>query len=398
MEATGTRCEQVAGTALVDTRHVGSMIGVEQANGNGQIDFVDITCYVRRNGQVTAIYSDGTAAEVAEKKVAIVGRAPSTLHLVPYDDPSWEVWGLSNAASAGMVKRWNAWFELHPFDSMQHKWPKDYLAWLKEDHGKPVYIGAEHEACPHGTVYPWRKVLDKFGRYFNNSIAEMVALAILEGATDLAIYGVDMAQSDPALHNGQPEYQHQRPSCEHMIGWCRGMGIPVHIPIESDLLKCHKIYAYEGNDNALARKLKVRKPELEQRQRQMMVEREHVRTTLSQQETLCARLEGQIEEIDRQLKQAADPNALNARKAELKKNQANIFNHVKADAVLAEGTRRSDCEVWRRLGGRAVHDDAGAGVKEPGLRVYIRRRAVAAGGCHVRVVETGGIYRDVFLT
>jgi len=65
----------------------------------------------------------------------------------------------------------------------------------------------------------------------------MMALAILEGATHIGLWGVDMAMSD--------EYAFQRPSCELMIGYCLGRGIAVTVPEESALCKARRLYGYE---------------------------------------------------------------------------------------------------------------------------------------------------------
>ncbi len=89
----------------------------------------------------------------------------------------------------------------------------------------------------------------------------MVALAIIENATDIALFGVDMAQSDPTVgQNG--EYEHQRPSCEFFCGFAAGRGCKVWVPKESDLLKCPRLYAFESDNGDNAIKNKARKKEL----------------------------------------------------------------------------------------------------------------------------------------
>jgi hypothetical protein len=262
-------------------------------------------------GQVIALLEDGSQRIVPEKKVAILGRAPSTVNLAPYADESWEIWSLSNAAACNMCPRWNVWFELHPMETGLKRWGKDYAEWLATDHGKPIYIGKPDAHIPHGIVFPWETMFAKFGRYFNNSISEMIAVALLEGATELAIYGVDMAQTDPAMHNGNPEYQHQRPSCEHMIGVAQAMlgRDKIYIPIESDLMKANLIYAFQGNDNPLARKNRARRKELSERQKeiaatinqkqaelnQITAQRQH---EISELHKAYAKFEGALEDND----------------------------------------------------------------------------------------------------
>jgi hypothetical protein len=85
----------------------------------------------------------------------------------------------------------------------------------------------------------------------------MIAIALFEGVHELSLYGVDMAKTDPTL-NANGEYEHQRPSCEYMVGVATGMGVQVSIPEQSDLLKCERIYALESDWGAGVRKHRAR--------------------------------------------------------------------------------------------------------------------------------------------
>lgn len=195
-------------------------------------------------------------------KVAIVGKAPSSMMQAPFDKQDWEIWSLSTGANH--LPRWSRWFELHDIDEGFQRWPDSYKQWLAKDHGKPLYVNALHPAAPFATVFPKDDILSLTGtRYFNNSISWMIALAVMEGATDIGIYGVDMAQSDPVV-GANGEYQHQRPSCEYIIGWAQGRGVRVtdHIPEESDLLKTSRLYGFESDIGRSNRKHKARAKEL----------------------------------------------------------------------------------------------------------------------------------------
>lgn len=257
------------------------------------------------NGRAPVL-EDSTSFPSVEKKIAIVGKAPSSIRLAPYEDESWEIWGLSNAAFAGEVPRWNTWFELHNLDDGHKRWAQacpGYWSWLKQDHGegKRIFVGRESYLAiiPNGVAYPWQRVFERFGRYFNNSISEMIAIAIMEGATELGIWGVDMAQSDPVLHNGNSEYQHQRPSCEFILGMVRAMGIKLHVPNESDLLKCHRVYAYEDAANdGLRVKLIARKKELQERHAQAVDQMNAHKRELEQWRLNCAKFEGALEDLN----------------------------------------------------------------------------------------------------
>lgn len=164
------------------------------------------------------------------------------------------------------IPRWSRWFELHCFDTGRQRWRKEYCDWLMACPG-PLYTHARYPDIPHGEPFPFSRLLAKFGRYFTNSITWMVAHAIDIGATDIAIYGVDMAVSDPVRGNNG-EYEHQRPSCEWILGWAMGAGINVTVPEESDLLKCNALYAYETHKGDLFAKLKAREAELAKRLRE----------------------------------------------------------------------------------------------------------------------------------
>lgn len=176
------------------------------------------------------------------RKVAIVGTAPSSRTLAPFDDPTWEIWviKLYNA-----VPRWDRWYEIHDLESGKARWPKDYTAFLQTDHGKPVYMQETSPEIPNSVRFPREEIIKVFGRYFTNSIAWMIAHAMVEGVDEIGLFGVDMAQDT--------EYRYQRPCCEYYIGLAVGRGITVHIPPQSDLLKSQKLYAMDGDHSLLTK-------------------------------------------------------------------------------------------------------------------------------------------------
>lgn len=171
-------------------------------------------------------------------KVAIVGSAPSSVELAPYDDPEWKIWGCSPGA-VPHLRRVDAYFELH--------------RWRKEDYDQPlidwmrktaVYLAEPVEALPDAKVYPTQEILADYPglarSFFTSSIAWMIALAIREGATEIALYGVDMA--DPT------EYGHQKPGCHFFILEAERRGIKVTTPPESDLLRPIPLYGIGETD------------------------------------------------------------------------------------------------------------------------------------------------------
>ena len=194
------------------------------------------------------------------RKVAIVGKAPSSRGLAPYNDKTWEIWGLGDLWRH--IPRWDRWFELHDTGAGKQRWQPDHVQFLQNCTN--LYVAHPTPELPIAKLYPKDEVLAKFFPYFNNSVSWMIALALHEGVTHLGLWGVDMAQSDPAKgSNG--EYEHQRPSCEFFVGWAAGMGIEVHVAAESDLLKTTRLYGFETHTGEAYVKLCARQKELQQR-------------------------------------------------------------------------------------------------------------------------------------
>lgn len=204
-------------------------------------------------------------AEQTAKRVAIIGKAPASRDLAPYEDETFEVWTLSDLVLRRQVPRFNRHFELHPPDGWLkarpkqtwHKVAPDYWEWLKSIPKEiPVYMHHKTEEVPASRPYPLMDVLNYFGPYpyFNNTVSWLLAFAIMQGAETVGVYGVDMAQTR--------EYREQRPSCEWLIGWAQGKGIEVLIPEECDLLKAPFLYGFEAEAGKLARKHRARTEEL----------------------------------------------------------------------------------------------------------------------------------------
>ena len=186
------------------------------------------------------------------KKVVIVGTAISSRVGIPYDDPSFEIWGLSEQIDLPRVTRW---FELHNLERKRHKNPpyvQDLAAFTGE-----VWLARPHELIPNAKIYPRERILNRFRDYFTNTVSWLLALAIDEGATEIMVAGIDMAQNT--------EYAHQRPSCEYFIGLAEGMGIKVTVPAESDLLKARIQYGFDDAGDRMAVKMAARVKELHQR-------------------------------------------------------------------------------------------------------------------------------------
>ena len=165
-------------------------------------------------------------------KVAIVCGAPSSEFMAPYDDESWEIWVLGNRLDRHIDKRVTRVFEIHD-DLSEHKDPEKYADWLVStcEVGEFTLIT--------GSNFPYNKAEELYGSmYLTSSPAYMMAYAILQGAEEIAVYGVDLSTDDH-------EYFWQRPCMEAWIGFAKGKGIKVTIPEVSHIGKCSYV---EGRD------------------------------------------------------------------------------------------------------------------------------------------------------
>lgn len=190
------------------------------------------------------------------KRVAIVGTAESWVN-TPWDDPTLEIWGLNDAWTLGF-KRVDVWFELHPLDRFHFREvtqrvvyahevpygcyvrPRGHLEKLQEmARTIPVYLQQEPPAGwpPNAKRLPIEELRKRFGSYWSSGPSYEVALAMMEGASEIQIWGIHLAT--------EHEYREQRANFEHLLGIARGMGIKIVMADASPVLKHGWQYAYE---------------------------------------------------------------------------------------------------------------------------------------------------------
>lgn len=196
-------------------------------------------------------------------EVTIVGFAPSWEE-TPWNN-SGELWGMNALHKLAPDKPWGAWFQLHDIDVAHPHDKEEHVSWLIQS-GLPVFMFEEHIAklpLPNAIPFPRQEVIDFLGTtYFTNTVSWMVGFALLQQRKKINIYGIDMAQDT--------EYQHQRPSCEYLIGLAEGRGIDVYIPETSDLLKTPFLYGIEEEKkHMLVTKIDARVKDLQARLNQM---------------------------------------------------------------------------------------------------------------------------------
>lgn len=161
-------------------------------------------------------------------KIALVGGDPKTEHLAPFDDDDWDIWVLGNQYNRHQNRRVTRIFEIHDNLSQHEEW---YPKWLI-DTGIPLVIGKHFPIKNKDTlVFPEKTANELMGgEFLSSSPAYMIALAILEGYDEIAIYGIDMAVDNH-------EYFKQRPEMYAWIAYAKAKGIEVTIPKESSLFE-----------------------------------------------------------------------------------------------------------------------------------------------------------------
>ena len=216
-----------------------------------------------------------------QRKIAMVGTAPSSKGLAPFNDPTWEIWVCSPGNMD--VPRADRWFEMHS----NLLWPENssygapYVEWLKKQ-TFPIYA-QDQRMIPNAITLPIQQLVNEFGKYFfTSSFAYMIAMAILEGATEIGLFGIDMASKD--------EYILQRSGGHYFIQEAAKRGIKVSVPYESDLAQPPELYGY-GDSTPFGRKLQCRKKELEGRISQMSAERDKLTHSITY-------LQGALEDLD----------------------------------------------------------------------------------------------------
>lgn len=156
-------------------------------------------------------------------RIALLGAAKTTRHLAPFDDPSWQVWGVNGCWT--FAPRADAWFDLHaPWitDWEPLRRPPGHVQWLRAFAG-PVYLIEPRADIPTSKAYPLTEMVRRFGRaYLTSSVAMMLALAISRQPDEIGLWGIDLAT--------QSEYADQRPCVEYLLGRAEERGIRITLP------------------------------------------------------------------------------------------------------------------------------------------------------------------------
>ncbi len=207
---------------------------------------------------------------MAERRVAIVGTAPSYTK-TPWNDPGLEVWSLNDAYQLKGWQRADRWYDLHPLDKFYHPpnggpayahlvpaghyvRPEKHVEWLSKL-SIPLYLQADPpEGWAHARKFPRVEVQARWGDFQMSTPVWMLLHAMLEGVTEIHVYGIHLAT--------EWEYLKQSPNMHTFLGaflgpdkWTiavnDGMrryesgGRVLVIPVESPMMQGDHSYAYE---------------------------------------------------------------------------------------------------------------------------------------------------------
>ena len=154
-------------------------------------------------------------------KVAIIGFS-SSHEEAPWQDPTWEKWGMANDPYWAQMSRL---FEMHELEDLEERnggLPPNYIDDRLKGAWVPLYM--QRKYFEHVIPFPV-----EIEEYYASSVAYIMALAVHEGAEEIGLWGIDMA--------ADTEYHEQKPNMEYFIGKARGKGITVYIHPSSSLCK-----------------------------------------------------------------------------------------------------------------------------------------------------------------
>lgn len=176
-------------------------------------------------------------------RVALVGtHGESWRQAVDLDD-TWEVWGLNNeyALSPRFFERSTRWFELHGNTPLTRaRRPTSHWQRLAEFKG-PIYTLFDLPAVKDARLFPIERAAG-IRDYFSCTFAYQIALAMLEGVTDLRLYGTPLVGAREALV--------ERPCVEWWLGYATGHEVNVEVIHDLEYGLGKQPYRYAFNDQA----------------------------------------------------------------------------------------------------------------------------------------------------
>lgn len=173
--------------------------------------------------------------------VQIIGKGPNAA-AAPRGVERWCCNDLQRRIPEGWsFDAWDRWFDRHTKGHIQRHRMPSWDWYTRNDGRRPIYGLQAYSEIPGSVAYPTAQVQAAFPwggqaeEFFTSSVDWMLALAIVEGAPRIELYGVD-------LYEARHERGEQRCGAHYWIGIARGRGIDVHIPDESSLCKIERMY------------------------------------------------------------------------------------------------------------------------------------------------------------
>jgi hypothetical protein len=205
-------------------------------------------------------------------KICLLGSAPSSMRLAPFQDVGWDIWACSPLNHNS--PRVDAWFELHNLERKVVPGNEPYIAALQR-HPR-VYLAVPDPRVPHGIIYPKDEVYEFFGNhqfldsFMQSQVSYMLAFAIMQKPEVIGLWGIDMAAAE--------EYATQRPGCHFFFTEAEKRGIEIVAPPQSDILEPLPPYGYKEFSpqywRSKARKQELRQAIEEARQRLHLAQKE----------------------------------------------------------------------------------------------------------------------------
>ena len=138
------------------------------------------------------------------KKIAILGKL-ETKYDAPFYDNSWEIWSMNKHADEALIPRVDKWFDIH----------------INPDKKDADVLRAD---------FPFHECHKLAGgNYFNTITSYLIAYAILQGADEIALYGMRFT----------PDHERRARELYNVRQWiffALGRGIKVTIPSDKEYL------------------------------------------------------------------------------------------------------------------------------------------------------------------
>lgn len=181
-----------------------------------------------------------------QKDIAYILGTSESLQDTPWNTKNadylacWPV--LTQPCAQGM--RIDKVFELHE----ERTW-KNYESMIKEYHERfpntIFYMQREYPGLEFAKTFPLDKIQDSIPnqflkRYFTNTMAYMIAYAVMTGYKVLNLFGINLCVEEE-------EYSMQRACAEAWLGYAIGKGVTINIAQPSALLANSYMYGYEGH-------------------------------------------------------------------------------------------------------------------------------------------------------